>query len=137
MNKRTAYFFLCFIPLTIGGGLYLLYRESSYITVFAEGFLPIEKVRMLFNLKNSDFLNYYFPDFLWAFSYYYGVRFVLHPNGKMHIAAVIVAVSGILWELFQYLKIVKGTGDFYDVLMYLIAVVFAVLIEKILKKRTK
>lgn len=137
MKRRSAYFVVCIASLSVGGALYLLCRENAYVTVFAELLLPLEKIRECLDIKNISFLNYYFPDFLWAFAFYFGAKVILYPKECEIAVAGAVFGFGVLWELLQYFGAVNGTGDIIDIFMYLTAVFTAVLIEKILKKRTK
>lgn len=133
MKRRSLYFVMCALSLGAGGALYLLCREHSYITVLAEHVLPLENLREYLHVKDIDFLNYYFPDFLWSFAFYFGAELIFYPQKRVFTSSVLVLCAGALWELLQYTGIVGGTGDLLDILMYLTAVLTAVLIEKFLK----
>ncbi len=85
----------------------------------------------------SNFLKFYFPDFLWAISLCFGLYAIYLPTIKTSIMlSVIVFVYGVIWEILQAVEVLGGTGDIVDVIMYLLACLLA-LIFNLKKEKTK
>ena len=136
MSKRGLNILLGAASLTLGGLLYILFRENSYIASFVNGFTLVSKIRQIFRFCACDFLKYYFPDFLWGFSLCCGLMAIYVPAKRgMVICGLAAFLFGCLWELAQYLGIVSGTGDALDMIMYLTAGLAGIFIN--LKERVK
>ncbi len=136
MKKRNIYIVLCILSLCIGGGLYVLFRPNTYVAEFVRGLLTfLSPVFSRLEAVNNDFLKYYFPDFLWAFSLNCGLNAIFNTKKSHLINSVIVFVLSALWEMSQYLGIVSGTGDFIDVAMYFVAVGVILIFEIIHKTK--
>ena len=136
MSTRGLNMLLGIAALTLGGLLYILLRQESYIAVALEDCLFVTELQLLFSVCNCDFLKYYFPDFLWGFSLYCGL-FAIHmpsANGSV-ICGAAVFLCGCLWEAGQYWGIIGGTSDLIDVVMYLTAGLAGILLN--LKERVK
>lgn len=136
MSNRLFYAVLCITSLFLGGILYLLFRENTYIS------LPFEESSILLNVRNkvsfleNGFLKYYFPDLLWAFSLCFGLCWIFDPKiGGNIVCATISFIYGSMWEILQGLGVIGGTGDLADVVIYLVANIFAITI--IIKRRKK
>ena len=138
MKKRFVYFLLCAVSLVCGSILYIIFRPDSYVAIYVRNVVPIlQTVFENINGTDVDFLKYYFPDFLWAFSFNCGLNVIFHEPKKAIINGIVVSLVGILWELAQKTGIVSGTGDIIDVLMYILAVVVLFLPNVILYKKQK
>ncbi len=136
MSNRLFYAVFCFISLALGGVLYLLFRENTYITAFFEGNSLLQNMRMALGFLENEFLKFYFPDFLWAFSLCFGLCLIFDPQPQgIIVCSVIPFIYGVIWEVLQKQGIIKGTGDMADVIMYLAASSFAVIL--CLKRRNK
>ena len=123
------YAFFGLFLLFLGGFLYLIFRENTYIADIFEDVLFVEKIRDFTKPFESDFLKYYFQDFLWAVSLNLELFAVSKPSFKHGVfCSIVTLIFGTLWETLQYLKIINGTGDICDILMYIFAVIFALLI---------
>lgn len=122
--------------ITLGGLLYLIFRDRSYVTVLLGNRDWLISVRHSMQPLSCEVVKYYIPDFLWAFSLACALRAV-HGVG---VQATVVCgmgafLCGLIWELLQYAQIVSGTGDMLDVVMYLIAGLICILLN--LKERRK
>lgn len=136
MKKRFVYFLLCAVSLVCGSILYIIFRPDSYVAIYVRNVVPIlQTVFENINGTDVDFFKYYFPDFLWAFSFNCGLNVIFHEPKKAIINGIVVSLVGILWELAQKTGIVSGTGDIIDVLMYILAVVVLFLPNVILYKK--
>lgn len=89
---------------------------------------PIDLSSMSLALSTDNFVRYNLPDGLWMLSLC--LFFIaLWGNRKSAIPWLIFAFGmGLSLEIFQHFGITKGTFDFIDILFYLIAFVFALLI---------
>ena len=83
-------------------------------------------------------LRNYLPDFLWAFSFFFLTiifSFNISEKKYLFISGIYVASIGIIFEILQYFNIAKGTFDFFDIVIYLIAILIACFIETKLRRR--
>lgn len=128
--KTATRFFFSASALLTGGILYVLFRNNTYISQFVERFVEINWLHEQLYTKKIGFLKYYLPDFLWAFALCFALIAIF--DKKTFICAATSFVYGLLWEFLQYMDIIDGTGDIYDIIMYLTASVTAVMINKTL-----
>lgn len=122
MSRRVVNYLAGFLSLLLGFVLYLLFRENTYVSeLFA--WLPfIENVRQMTGGMECDFLRFYFPDYLWGLSLGCFLQGVFDGSGKGAQMCALAAFScGVVWEIMQWIGIVKGTADMLDVLMYFLA----------------
>ncbi len=127
MKKTKFNIILSVVSIMLGGIIYLITRPEAYVSIFFEGIINLSYLRGLFSILHKDIIKYYLPDFLWSFSFTCAL-FTVNENRKQ--VFVTGAVTGIVWECLQYFKIISGTGDIIDIIMYIIAVFIAVLINK-------
>ena len=129
MSKRIINLICGFSALGIGGILYVLFREETIIARLVRDLPFIELVRSVVSVYSCSYLMYYVPDFLWAFSL--GSLLIAIPgNGEKAIYCGIFAfICGFLWEILQYYRIVNGTFDWVDIIMYLLAGLLCILIN--------
>ena len=129
MSNRLFYAVLSVASLLLGGILYLLFRENTYISALLKDFTVLEEIRGNLRFIENDFIKYYFPDFLWSFSLAFGLLTIFDCNFRsIVICSEISFFCGLFWEIFQFLNIVSGTGDLFDIAMYLTAAVCVVVI---------
>lgn len=128
MAKRKFLILVGSLSLFLGGLIYLLFRENTYIAILFNCQL-IENIRYHLIGLNADFFRFYFPDFLWALSLNCYLLALFNPkrNGVIY-CVLIVFFYGTLWETGQYINVLNGTGDINDIIMYLSASIFAALI---------
>lgn len=80
----------------------------------------------------SKFIRNYIPDFLWMLSFYF---FSINYSKRITKRYIILTSTysfalGLIFELFQYAKKVKGTFDILDIITYTISILFACIVEK-------
>lgn len=120
MSKRMMNLFLGLLSLCIGFILYLLFRENTLISRLFAQMTALSHIRSYFEMFSCDFLKYYFPDFLWAFSLSCLLEALCARTVKGTVICCFTAIAcGSIWEILQWLCILNGTGDCLDIIMYL------------------
>ncbi len=121
-NKNLIFVTVGCISLLIGLLIYLIFRENTIVSRFVSSFVDLTILRNAFFWAENDFLKYYFADYLWALSLACGLHIIFVPKIKgSFLCAVTVLLFGAFFEIMQYFGIVNGTGDFLDVISYLLA----------------
>ena len=82
------------------------------------------------------FIRNYVPDMCWILSFFLtSINFTRNiAKNDLLMNSLYVLGIGILLEIFQYFNIVKGIFDFFDVLVYIIAVILACSLEIFLRR---
>lgn len=116
--------------LVIGALIYILFRSDTYISKIASKFLGIRNIQNRLSLLNSNLIKYYLPDFLWAFSLACMLQVSLKELSFGRMVSGFVAIAcGVIWECLQALDVISGTGDLWDVAMYLLAGLLSIYIN--------
>ena len=130
MSKRKLYILLSSVSLILGFLIYVFFRENSYIGILFGYFHIIRTAREMLGWVSFGFLIFYFPDFLWGFSLCCGLLAIYTPKQTgCIVCSSITVLCGIIWEWMQFKQLVSGTGDFCDVLMYLMASIACIIIN--------
>ncbi len=116
-----------FVPLMIGGLIYIIFRSENLLMFKWFQFLNIDhfisKIRH-FNTSDSfpNWLRYSLPDGLWILSYVLIMNKIWNNKITIHnlFWTLIIPAIAILSEFFQYFGLIKGTFDFLDLLFYII-----------------
>ena len=132
--KRIITLLNCFLPLIFGGGIYAVFRPTSYVSgVFNNiGFIN----RLSDTASQLDgwfisFLKYWFCDFLWAYALAFCLLLVFEKTKHKFIYSIIISVIlSVSLETLQFFSIISGTFDWWDLLAELTAVVLAVIIKR-------
>ena len=111
------------LSLFLGLIIYIFMRSETNFH-----FLLTEGIRnYLFNISNAvpdnfftDFLRFWFVDFLWGMSLTFALISVTVEATKKKIITVscVSFLAGALFELAQLFSLVSGTFDIFDVAMY-------------------
>ena len=113
------------------------YKELCYDGVFITNHFPDVVDDTNKGKTYEEKIKYYFSDYLWAVSLCCGLHCILLPSNKGSLLCFAITVCyGFIWELLQYASIFKGTGDLWDILMYILAG-FTVLILNFISKKEK
>ena len=107
--------------LVTGGILYVLFREHTLVATLLSSMPFVACLRSVMTPFSNEFICYYIPDFLWAFSLGCLLKSVPGFSNKSMLCGMIAFNSGIVWELLQFAGFVRGTFDWIDILMYLLA----------------
>ena len=115
--------FISAFCLILGLAIYTFLRHGTYY----HEFLP-QGIRAYFsNISNSvpdnfitDFIRFWFVDFLWGVSLTFALISVLTEATKKKLisAACVSFAAGVVYELCQLFSLVSGTFDILDVAMY-------------------
>ena len=134
MSKRKVNSLLGTLALAMGGCIYILFRDRSYIAMLFEGWPLISCIRSIIAPYAGNYVKYYLGDFLWCFSLgcYFQAVF-LPKNMGVFLCAGAAFLCGTAWELMQYIQFISGTADVLDILMYLSAGILCTIIN--LKER--
>lgn len=134
MSKQRMNLYLGVSSLFTGFLLYVLFRQNTYIAKTFAYILPLDNLSLSYGKTNLDFLKYYLPDFLWAFSLSCLLQaFCAHSLKESAIYCCVAAACGVIWELLQWTGVLTGTGDWLDIIMYLTGSILCLLIN--LKER--
>lgn len=125
--------------LCCGSLIYILFRSSSL-----KMFIWFERINILDVIENirnftfiysnnlPNFILYSLPDGLWLFSYVSVVLYLWKNELKSENLFWVFSVPliSIISELGQILKIIPGTFDIIDLLMYLLGTILPFIIYK-------
>lgn len=116
--------------LMIGTGIYFIFRTP--IRVFEMlGITQYQIVVLKTQNPFNYFLVYCFSDALWYMSLLLLQTFFLAGKGLLNRLLIIIAIIlPFLLEIFQYLEIISGTFDWYDILTYCLTLIFYLLCLK-------
>lgn len=111
------------VAALLGGiALYLLFREKNHFSGLFWNNTVLQYLRGVFAPLSCNFLRYYLPDYLWCLSLNYSLIAIFTPaKSVLFLCSATAVCSGIIWELLQYTHVISGTGDWLDVMMYLLA----------------
>ena len=126
----------CFLPLFMGGALYILFRSTE---------LRMFKWFSIFNLDNAihsarantfhvkaylpSWSFYSLPDGLWTYSFSSAlIIYWENESHKIKLWLLIPLVTGVFVEIFQGLKWFPGTFDYLDLVFSALGLFFSKLI---------
>lgn len=137
MPLRQKNILLCCGALVLGALVYILFRPNTHIAHFFDDMSVVTQIRReVIQLSRSHF-HYFVPDLLWSFALSCGIQAICEfEKSKLYICALVALSCGIVWEILQWHGIVSGTGDFWDILMYLVGSVLSILINVKGEERT-
>lgn len=137
---RFAYLFLALVSLVAGAIIYIFFRQGTYIHLGLSQ-TATEKIalinKIIPDLLIIKLLKYYFVDYLWCVALNLSLLAVSDFKNKFVTMCIsfISVIFGILFEISQYLDIVSGTFDFWDITMYVVASFFiAIMNIKFIKR---
>ena len=116
-----------FIPFLAACLIYLFFRHDIIIARYEEWLPLFGKIRSFTYIETGNiwywsFFKYYLPDMLWAYSLgcsaFYGYR---NRVAKIFIPILI----GTTIEVLQYVGLLFGTGDIFDIIVEIIGSVTA------------
>lgn len=103
--------------------------------VFINALLPILIGVFIYRtsfVNEYPLIKSYIPDALWAYALTSCI-FIIWNRQVNYFWLLIVILFFVVFEILQYLHFAKGTGDMWDVLIYLIATFTAIIINKFVK----
>lgn len=137
-SNKIYLIFESFIPLSVGGLIYILFRTDSLFMYRWFDFLNISG--WIYSVRNSiHFIPQGFiktiidtvPNGLWMFSY---IAFLLliwknEINKKSILYFLLLPVISVMSEFLQKFGIINGTFDVLDIFSYTLGAVFPLLIH--------
>lgn len=135
MNKKSNQKkILVFLPVILGGLLYILFRSDNLLMFKWFEYINIKKtiflIRNNINFHPSDWIIYNLPDGLWLFSYT-SLMINIWKN-KMNYESIfwifIVPFIAILSEFLQLFNLISGTFDFIDLLFYILGTIIPIIL---------
>lgn len=89
--------------------------------------------------KSNNFcsiIRNYLPDICWTFSFFFmSINFTSNITKKSVIVnSLFVLFIALIYEFLQYHKIIGGTFDLIDISLYIVSVILACLVEKIIRR---
>lgn len=147
MNKTNQFIWAISFPLITGILIYLFFRSESLMifdwlqSVNLKRFIvDLRELNFIRNFHLNIFIKYSLPDGLWIFSFISGVLLIWNNNlSKQNIFWILsIPFVGIITEIGQFLGIIRGTFDIYDIICYLIGALLPIIIfTKLLTLKTK
>lgn len=112
MRKR-----IIFSMITLLVGVFIYYLYDTRIIINTNGI--------------TRFVRNFIPDFLWMFSFFiFSINFSKEITKRYLVLTVIYTITlGVIFELLQLTKYVKGTFDIFDVITYIISIAVACFAE--------
>ena len=121
---------LSFGLLFLGGIIYLLFRSKSilmFVWVDKFGLTPVvDKIRSeLSHVSLSHISIYSIPDGLWVASYVILVHAIIPKEHKFNLIfwSYLLPFIAITFEFLQYLSLIPGVFDIFDLVCYVIPLV--------------
>ena len=124
-NRIIAFYVMNIIfPVLIGGLIYILFRNDSYITLFLKSQLGISiSVSGKLPLWLESFVRNYLADILWVSSLTYAIALISRQPKVNYIFILCVCVSfEVLIEVLQLCEMFHGTFDLFDILLEALAI---------------
>ena len=119
MTKCTKNVIATVLSLVIGGLLYVILRENTYIAQVLRYSEIISLMRQSLKTDEWMWISYYLPDYLWGLALTCSLIALVMPTWKGVVLCGFTAVlCGMVWELLQFFHVIRGTGDLWDVIMY-------------------
>lgn len=116
--------------------LYICYRSKD---LFLYSWLHIDNSSPLFALlritdrQPNNWMIYNLPDGLWLLSYLLFVEVFWDKTSIKYVFVIGMVIIAICLEILQYIDILPGTGDMWDVLCYTAAIGLYYVIIKLKK----
>lgn len=130
MTKRQKNIIYSSVTLTIGWACYVVFRSDTRVAHLFDDFYGVESLRKLCTPLANGFICFYLPDMLWAFALSTGLIAVYSPQAKgTFFCGGTTFLCGCAWEALQHLGLVSGTSDVFDIVMYLSASLFSIIIN--------
>ena len=128
---RTIYFLLwAFLMLIIGAGIYYICRVP--IIAFTKIHLaPVENIACATDNPLIYFVVFCLPDALWYMSLLLIQTLFLEEKGWLNRLLVGIAISlPFLLETGQYIGLIAGTFDWFDIITYCLTLILFLCLRK-------
>ena len=135
-KQRFLKIMLSFFLLTMGGLIYIGYREQSlvmfdwaYSLGLSEDVANFREIAKYHNL--TDWVKNSLPDGLWLFAYMFCTDAIWNGEKSKvsYIFIFVIPFLALLSEFLQYIGIISGVFDWIDVCSYIVAVLLFFIIK--------
>ena len=127
MNNKFKSILFIFISLSLGTLIYVLFRPPlSWFPTIPDWDKAIVDISWL-PTPLSSFILYHLSDVMWAVALSETI-FLIKKN--LLFAIVMAFILTVIFESMQYLKLVRGTGDIWDVIFVTISLLIYYFIRK-------
>ena len=135
--KITQFMCQVFLPILIGGSLYIVFRSKSIRLFdwferigFAESLHVSRSIIIPFKKDIPSWLYYSLPDGLWVYAFTSALLIFWNQEiEKVKYWLLIPFISGVSIEIAQGLKLLQGTFDFLDLAFTVLALILSVTIN--------
>lgn len=117
------------IVFLIGSMIYFGFRSSELrmFSLFPNGNMPMWLVDLRYQLSSlhvPEWVRYCLPDGLWLLSYMLIIESIWSEEGTWLYGFFlsILPITAILSEFFQMRHLIPGTGDWMDVIFYVLGI---------------
>lgn len=119
---RIAILVFSAVCLLTGGLIYLLFRSKTLLMFSWVAYIGGDQI-LNFIRDNTvcdlpDFVLFCLPDFLWTTSYILLIDAFWVAKKQRLIWASIIPIVGMVSEILQYVSVMPGTYDFWDLCCY-------------------
>jgi hypothetical protein len=115
------------ITLFFGALIYLLFRPPLSWLQGVGGWNNVIIDISRLPLPVSNFILYHLSDVLWALALAETIYFI---KKNLYLAFWLALILTVLFETMQYFKIVKGTGDIWDIIFVAVSLSIYFMIKK-------
>ena len=130
-RKNMFLFFNVIVPLLFGLAIYLFCYNNTYINNGFKNIFGISPPHIYFDNAYFKFLTCWACDILWAYSLTFALFLCFKDFKKPLLICGTISFSlTIVIELLQIEHIITGTFDFWDIILEIIAILFAIIIIK-------
>lgn len=146
-NNFLYLLFKAFLPLLIGGTIYIIFRTDSLLMFkwieqmdLKGTVMSVRDIAGLYNTENIKIVIHTLPGGLWVYSY---ITFLLliwgnEINCNNILYFILIPAAAVLSEFLQLAGIIRGTFDILDIVFYFTGMIFPFLIHfKKIKFKTK
>ena len=109
--------------------MYLLFNHKPYfIAVFR--LFKYNLTALPINNRFRKFIVCYGADMLWSASFCFAIQTIYCLKGRKLLYLLCCSLLGIAYELLQMADIVSGTFDIFDIVVYVVGTIGAMIIIK-------
>ncbi len=116
----------------------VIMKTGKLLDLFCNIFLPVLVGVSIYKLKYfnrfTKLLANYLPDGLWAYAFLSALLFIWDRQiKKIWVLIAFTFATGFEW--LQYVEVLGGTGDFFDVCVYFLSFTLVLLLNNFFKAK--
>lgn len=128
---------LASLSLVVGGSIYIIFRPLTlnmfgWFETLGISSLTSNYRELASYVSLNDFVLYSLPDGLWITSYLFIVNIVIPSEHKIELLfwIFLLPIISVLSEFMQFLNLIEGQFDVYDVICYILPLTINLIILK-------